>query len=94
MEGDRVVGIRINGEECWFDAEAFARGRLAIIECGEQCDGCGEQITATGIVLYPRQVKCHECGTRYNVARGMLVRHADDSLRVHLDDGETFAALK
>lgn len=93
MEGDRVVGIRINGDEIWFCAEAFDEGRLAVIEGGEQCEGCGEDILDHPLVL-PMQIKCRHCGTRYDVVRGTVRRHSDDSLRVKLDAGQSFAAMR
>jgi hypothetical protein len=60
-----AIRFRINGELISFDRARFAMGTLAPLGVIEQCDGCGQDITASGMVNTKWRLIVCECGHEF-----------------------------
>lgn len=62
----RAYTIECNGEQVYFDADAFDAGELKLVEetSDEQCEDCGTDISQASAVEGP-VVVC-DCGTYYD----------------------------
>lgn len=60
------------GARMYLDPDAFDAGELRLVEgtLGEQCEGCGADLSARGVVEglpAPTGVRCDVCDLRYPV---------------------------
>ena len=65
----RGASIACNGTRVWLDVDALRAGgdvRLETGACGEQCEGCGQNIVGTG-AMADGYIECSECRAMYSV---------------------------
>lgn len=64
-EGSRY--IRVNGTTIYITIP-HRTDLIRTDECSsEQCEGCGEDIVTTGLVVADRAVRCTGCGATYDI---------------------------